>query len=378
MNNSILRLERKLFFRNKIKLMILFLLSGFLVVDYYMTINEQQAFSEQDLMGMQARYLSIIDLQKSYLVDSKGNSEIQEQNNQILTELIELENLLFDYLRLKNTYLEIDSHSVRVKIVNKLQGLSEKNGVMLMDSKELVREEIYFHQLEEYQLDRSFNNEGISGGLFLLKAMKFWFSFAGLLILVLLFYDVWSKENAGSYRLLFTQPVLRINVLYSKLFFVFMSSFWLLIAIMLIAFSIGAIVKGVGSLDYPILLEMENKVRTVSLQSFLMQVFTLGLFNLFLFSSLLKFLDSFFKHNAIVLLTMLLLILVALGLDNLLLYNNYFPLNLFLGWKFLIFNGTIEYSYSIVLAIITQVTMASFLLKLSNNKKLKDFSKGVI
>lgn len=88
---------------------------------------------------------------------------------------------------------------------------------------------------------------------FLKRVGELFYGYAGIIFILFLIGDIFSKEfERGTIKLLFAQPISRITVLNAKFIISLISSIFILLIITIVAFTSGSILSETGSIHYPV------------------------------------------------------------------------------------------------------------------------------
>lgn len=177
--------------------------------------------------------------------------------------------------------------------------------------------------------------------------------------------DLWSGEKNSGISLLYTLPIKRKAIEYSKLYLAISISCVILLTSSIIAFLVGTIYSGMGSADFPIVVASNNQYLVIPLKVYLAKGIFLGILGIIVFICCIKLADTLFSQPSIILSVLLLLLGISFGIAQII-PDNCFPLNLIESWHYLSFHGN---SNQYIVVIIIQLTTIVCLLKLSDTLK---------
>lgn len=153
-----------------------------------------------------------------------------------------------------------------------LQGLQKGNVIggeprALVEARLALNEELLEQNIEP--VHETYATQGVN---FLRSLLNIFLGLGGVILIVFLTGDILAKElERGTIKLLFTQPVSRVSILNSKFVAATISSLLLLLVVGLLAFLTGSLFSGIGSSDYPILIQEGNAFSFSPIRNFLLQ-----------------------------------------------------------------------------------------------------------
>lgn len=129
-------------------------------------------------------------------------------------------------------------------------------------SKKTIYDFIYDDPMME-EIHREYSNKHSTSSIFF--AYKFFgllFNVIGVAFFLFFFGDIFTKEQMGAYgpiNFLYTQPLARGKIFFSKLLTLFINTALIFLGISLFAILAGLVTKGLGHWDYPVLVYQEER-----------------------------------------------------------------------------------------------------------------------
>lgn len=311
MNVNTLNFEfKKLRKQNKSKL--IFVLSTALIFVLLVLNNwmgEQKATSEYESVQFEIESISDAILR---LPDMDETKKIREDytNRQALLEN-RLESLsMNDWKADLENQVELDTSF--------LQGL-QNGDIIGGEPRELVEmrlalnEELLRRNIEP--VHEIYATQGVN---FLKSLLNIFLGLGGVILIIFLTGDILAKElERGTIKLLFTQPMSRVSILNSKLIVATISSLLLLLMVGVLALLTGSLFTGIGSADYPILIQDGTGFTFSTIKNFLLQSGILFVMVVVMVMSL-SLLMSIITSNSIlsISLTIILVGIFSIGVTN--------------------------------------------------------------
>lgn len=372
MIKTIFYLEGKLFFRNKFKMILLGTTIIALIFGFIFTIDNQRRLLDNDTRNITSIYNSVITKQLEF-TDAEGmEAPFNEFEQEIFEKLQAIEYSIHQYLTLINRGYISEAVTFRVQSLELIEKLKNQYGVELMKGNTLNKELIYFKSIEKLNIDFSFNNEGTTGMLYLLTICKVFFSYLGLIFILLMTYDFWGTTRDKKYNLLFMQPFSRKRIIFDKFLFQVLLLTTIFIVLEIIAFFIGSIFFGFGNIEYPIILSVENiPIIEISLLDYWIQSTFLGLLSMVFIVSLICLISSISSSVSTLISIVLMVFSIGFGLDKLIIKNNFYPTNIFNSSEFIQRNGTLFMGWSYIIASLLVCMLTVSLLHFAINKFTK-------
>ncbi|EOH99255.1 hypothetical protein UAY_02032 [Enterococcus moraviensis ATCC BAA-383] len=361
MNKKLFIFELKKFLKEKKNLFIFSLIVFFLGATFFQTIIRQNELRKKDIRQTVSFY-NVATQNILTLSDGQGLGKEETKQLNLLSDIADNLNIVVT-LKKNNQYIK--SYPYQIILFKQMLSLEKEHGIALWENKAIITQLKRLKILQSQNIDESFDEKGTTGFLFLLTFLKNSFSFLGMGVIILLFMDLWSGEKNSGISLLYTLPIKRKAIEYSKLYLAISISCVILLTSSIIAFLVGTIYSGMGSADFPIVVVSNNQYLVIPLKVYLTKGIFLGILGIIVFICCIKLADTLFSQPSIILSVLLLLLGISFGIAQII-PDNYFPLNLIESWHYFSFHGKFT---KFIVAIIIQLTTIVCLLKLSDTLK---------
>lgn len=363
MNKKLIKFERKKFLKEKKNLFLFLVIGLFLVALFIQTTVQQKEAKKKDIRQTIALYHTTTQS----ILTLAGNQTLTKEEQAQLELLSTIAENLDTVASLKKEDHYIESYPYQLNAYKQIQTLEKDYGVVLVEAKIIKKQGDRLQVLQENKIEESFNETGTTGFLFLLTFLKQSFSLFGMIVLLLLFMDLWSEEKNAGGTILYTLPIKRREITNTKFYLAISISVWILLITSVCAFLIGTFYSGLGSINFPIVGIIDNQTVILSLKSYLIKGFLLGILGVFLFILCIKVADALFSQATIIFSSLFLLLGVSFGVEQLY-QGSYLPLNLIESWSFLSLHSD---TCSFILAITIQLFTFICLLKISDHLSKK-------
>lgn len=363
MNKKLFIFEAKKFLKEKKNIFVFFLIVFFLGVTFFQTIIQQNELKKKDLR----QTISLYNVATQNILTLSDGQILNDEEAKQLNLLSDITDNLNIIVTLKKNNDYIKSYPYQTILFKQMLSLEKDHGISLWENKAIIRQLKRLKVLQEHNINESFDEKGTTGFLFLLTFLKNGFSFFGLMVLILLFMDLWSVEKNSGISLLYILPIKRKDIEYSKLYLAIGVSCALLAILSIAAFLLGTIYSGMGSADFPIVVSNDQQL-VIPLKIYVAKGTFLGILGVLVFICCIKLADTLFSQPSIILGVLLLLLGITFGIGQLI-PNNYLPLNLIESWQYLSLHGNTK---AFIIAIIIQLITVVGLLKLSDLLKEKN------
>lgn len=291
---SILQFEWKKTWRNRRKhLIILIVISLVVCLSFIANVMMERLYHASEIETIEYT-LDSIDEAINELTINQDSPEIAEVNQGYLKEKNILEKqlkaiLADDWHSSLTAKVEYDEHILHLIRTGKLIG-GEPIG--LIENRLLLNQELLNRNIPPSSPDYATN------GFYNVKnGLGIFIGFIGIAIFLFLVGDILSNEfEKGTIKLLFAEPISKLSVISAKYIVAITKSLFILLIIVISAFGIGTIFSGIGSYQYPVMIQTVDGSKFLDLWLFLIQS---SLFFVFViaFILLLQFLFSILTRN---------------------------------------------------------------------------------
>lgn len=365
MNKKLFIFEAKKFLKEKKNVFIFSLIVFFLGVTFFQTIIQQNELRKKDVR----QTISLYNVATQNILTLSDDQILNDEEAKQLNLLNDIADNLNIVVTLKKNNDYIKSYPYQTILFKQMLSLEKDHGISLWENKAIIRQLKRLNVLQEHNINESFDEKGTTGFLFLLTFLKNGFSFFGMIVLILLFMDLWNGEKNSGISLLYILPIKRKDIEYSKLYLAIGVSCVLLAILSIVALLLGTIYSGMGSADFPIVVVANDQQLVIPLKVYVAKGIFLGILGVLVFICCIKLADTLFSQPSIILGVLLLLLGITFGIGQLI-PNNYLPLNLIESWQYLSLHGNTK---AFIIAIIIQLITVVGLLKLSDLLQEKNY-----
>ncbi|MDQ0160805.1 ABC-type transport system involved in multi-copper enzyme maturation permease subunit [Alkalibacillus salilacus] len=264
-------------------------------------------------------------LQSTYQIISGHRNQLQitsdnDQERELLEVSIEIKDRLLDFRsahRQDDWRATLESENKFYEIVKDYEA---QGGHFPISDEELTESYAMNEELLDRDIPKEHDSYSIATPNYMMQVFN-WLSTYGIFILLLVFLgSILTREYENrSARLLFTQPIKRINLIISKMavsFFVFLIS---IVGILLFTFVISTFFGEEGSFNYPILIHTSDGIAFISIISYLTKSLLLVTVAFILFFSYYFLLSLLFKNTVMAMLALLISIILVNLINDILL-----------------------------------------------------------
>lgn len=231
--------------------------------------------------------------------ENEEEEELQSLNSAMINILYEVRELQAPNKFEERLKLETEYYSIA-------EEYKQKGGDHLLTYQEISHTLALNEKLQESSIPPEHEEYSRALPNFIKQVMDLFISLGAIIIILLLVGEIMSSEFENrSINLLFTQPLKRTHIITSKLLASIILYVLTTIFLFVVTLIIGYVFGYRGFFDYPIVIEVQQQIETLTITEYLQMSITLISVCIFLIISLCLLFSLFFKHTLVTLFSIL-------------------------------------------------------------------------
>ncbi|WP_042144454.1 ABC transporter permease [Paucisalibacillus sp. EB02] len=231
--------------------------------------------------------------------EDEEEEELQRLNSAMINILYEVRELQAPNRFEERLKLETEYYSIA-------EEYKQKGGDHLLSYQEISHSLALNEKLLESSIPPEHENYSRALPNFIKQVVDLFINLGAIIIILLLIGEIMSSEFENrSINLLFTQPLKRTHIITSKLLASIILYVVTTVFLLVVTLIIGYVFGYKGFFDYPIVIEVNQQVETVTIIEYLRLAITLVSVSIFLIISLCLLFSIFFKYTLVTLFSVL-------------------------------------------------------------------------